>query len=34
MVSRNAWRGGHGLMLRQAVKELNEAMREQAGWLQ
>ena len=30
----NAWRGGHGLMLRQAVKELNEAMREQAGWLQ
>ena len=32
-VARNAWRGGHWLMLRQAVKALNGALREQRGWL-
>ena len=33
VVARNAWAGGHWLKLRQAVKELNGALREQAGWL-
>ena len=33
VVSRNAWRGGHWLTLRQAVKELNKALREQRGGL-
>lgn len=31
-VARNAWTGGHWLMLRQAVKELNGALKEQRGW--
>ena len=33
VVSRNAWAGGHWLMLRQAVKALDGALREQRGWL-
>ena len=33
VVAGNAWTGGHWLMLRQAVKELNGALREQAGRL-
>ena len=33
VVARNAWTGGHWLELRQAVKELNQAMREQKGRL-
>ena len=32
-VSCNAWAGGHWLKLRQAVKTLNQAMREQRDWL-
>ena len=32
-MARNAWRGGHWLKLRQAVKALNKAMLEQAGRL-
>ena len=31
-VSGNAWTGGHWLEFRQAVKELNQAMREQRDW--
>ena len=34
VVARNAWRGGHWLKLRQIVKELNGALREQAGRLE
>ena len=33
VVARNAWTGGHWLELRQALKGLNQAMREQRGWL-
>lgn len=29
----NAWAGGHWLKLRQAIKALNQAMREQRDWL-
>ena len=32
-VSANAWRGGEWLTLRLVIKELNQAMREQKGWL-
>ena len=32
-VSGNAWAGGDWLKLRQAIKALNQAMREQRGWL-
>ena len=32
-VSGNAWTGGQWLKLRQAIKALNQAMREQRGWL-
>ena len=32
-VSSNAWAGGHWLKLRQAIKALNQVMREQRGWL-
>ena len=32
-VARNSWAGGHWLMLRQAVKKMNGALREQAGRL-
>ena len=31
VVSGNAWSGGHWLTLRRAVKELNQAMREQVS---
>ena len=33
VVTRNAWRRGHWMMLRQAVEELNDAMRGQFFWL-
>ena len=32
-VARNAWTGGTWLKLRQAIKGLNQAMREQRDWL-
>lgn len=32
-VARNAWTGGHTVMLRQLVEELNQAMREQRDWV-
>ena len=32
-VACNAWKGGHWLMVRQAVKGLNEALREQRDQL-
>ena len=32
-VSGNAWNGGTWLKLRQAIKGLNQAMREQRDWL-
>jgi hypothetical protein len=33
-VARNAWTGGDWLKLRQVVKELNGAMRDQREWLE
>ena len=33
LVARNAWAGGHWLELRQTIKEMNGALREQRGWL-
>lgn len=32
-VSCNSWTGGEWLKLRRAIKALNQAMREQKGWL-
>lgn len=32
-VSRNAFTGGHTVLMRQIIKELNQAMREQREWL-
>ena len=32
--ARNAWTGGHTVKLRQLVKELNLAMRDQQDWLE
>lgn len=32
-MARNAWAGGYWLEVRQAVKELNGALREQRSWL-
>ena len=29
IVSRNAWKGGHGATIRQITKQLNEVMRQQ-----
>ena len=31
--ARNAWTGGHAVKLRQLMKELNQAIREQRDWL-
>ena len=33
VVSRNAWKGGHMAQMRQVMKDLKQAMREQRGWL-
>ena len=33
-VSRNAWTGGHLVKLRQAIKQLNQALRAQREWLE
>ena len=33
IVAGNAWSGGEWLKLRQAIKALNQAMRDQRGWL-
>jgi hypothetical protein len=32
-VARNAWAGGERLKMREAIKGLNKAMREQLDWL-
>ena len=32
VVSRNAWKGGHMVTIRQITKQLNEAMRVQREW--
>ena len=33
VVARNAWTGGEGVKLREAIKALNLAMREQHSWI-
>lgn len=32
-MARNAWAGGEWLKMREAIKEMNKAMREQLDWL-
>ena len=34
VVSRNAWKGGHGTIIRRITKQLNEAMRAQSKFIQ
>ena len=33
VVSGNSWKGSHWLVIKQAVKEFNMALREQQNWL-